>query len=307
MKVLVTGGTGFVGTKLISALLKEGQHEVVLLSRNPQAAKQKVPGHLPIFRWDPEAGKPPLEAFQGVHGVVHLAGEGIAEKRWTKKQKERIYSSRVAGTQRLVQAISELPGAKPHTIISASAIGFYGDRGEEVLNEVSPAGSGFLADVCRDWEKAIFKPQTPETRIAAVRIGIVLGRDGGMLKKVIPLFKTGLAGKLGNGKQYMSWIHVTDLVGLFLHVLKTSKLDGPINGTAPNPVTNSVFTSTLAKALSRPAFLPAPAFALKLALGELSALLLQSQRVLPDKALAQGFSFGFPFLDGALADVCAKR
>lgn len=306
MKILVTGATGFVGRKLITQLAREG-HSIVVLSRDALSAKQKLTIPVTAFSWDPPAGPPPAEAFLGVQAVVHLAGEGIAEKRWSKTQKEKIYSSRITGTRNLMEAIARLPGTKPEMVIAASAIGFYGDRGDETLTEKSPTGSGFLADVCRDWEKALFASPIPGVRVAALRIGIVLGREGGMLKKVIPLFKTGLAGPLGNGRQYMSWIHVDDLVGLFVHALKTSSVEGPLNAVAPHPVTNAYFTSTLGKALSRPAFLPAPAFGLKIALGEMSTLLLGSQKVRADRAVDSGYRFQYERIDQALADICKKK
>ena len=215
--------------------------------------------------------------------------------RWNAEKKERIRASRVDGTRALVQSIA----GKPITLVSASAVGFYGDRGAEVLDEGSPAGSGFLADVCRVWEA---EAAAHTGRVASIRIGVVLAKDGGALGAMLPLFKTGVAGRLGDGTQYMPWIHVDDLVELFLHVARTDA-SGPVNGTAPNPVTNQVFTKTLGHVLHRPTILPAPKLALRLALGEMSQIVLNSQRAVPKKALAADFSFRFTELEPALRDV----
>jgi uncharacterized protein len=304
MKCLLTGATGFVGKKLVLELARQG-HEIVVLSRNAASAKGKLPVPVTAFGWNPTEEKPPAEAFRGVDAVCHLAGEGIADKRWTTAQKKKLFDSRVVGTRHLMQTIEALP-EKPKVIVTASATGFYGDRGEERLNELSAPGTGFLPEICTNWEKEAQR-DFEGTRATQLRIGIVLGRDGGMMKKVLPLFKSGLAGPLGNGRQYMSWIHIDDLVGLLVHCLTHADVHGPVNGVSPHPVTNAEFTRALGKALSRPAVLPAPAFALKLALGEMSELLLGSQRVEPREAVRTGYPFKYPNLDLALADLCKKK
>ncbi len=303
MKVLVTGATGFIGKKIVHALAREG-HQIVVLSRNAENAKGKFAAPVTAFSWNPTEEKAPAAAFDGVEAVISLAGEGIAEKRWTEKQKKAIHDSRVLGTRHLAETLRGL-GKTLKVFVSSSAIGLYGDRGDEQLPESAAPGTDFLADVCADWEKAA--SEVPAERTVLVRTGIVLGREGGMLKKVLPIFKTGLAGPLGNGRQYMSWIHVDDIVGIFLHAFKNAAVKGAINGAAPAPVTNAEFTKALGHALSRPAFLPAPAFALKLALGELSVLLLGSQKVVPDKTLKTGYSFLYPGLDEALSNLIKKK
>jgi uncharacterized protein len=302
MKVLVTGATGFVGTKLVHELMREG-HSVVVLSRNGEKAKAKLAAPVTAYSWNPSEACPPAAALEGVQAVFHLAGEGIAEKRWSKEQKRRIYDSRVLGTRHLAEAIAAMEGPKPSALICASAIGFYGDRGDETLTETSALGTGFQPKVCGDWEKEAQALSRSGVRVVLLRIGVVLGREGGMLKRVLPIFKTGLAGPLGNGRQYLSWIHADDLVGILLHSLKDPALNGPLNAVAPGVATNAEFSRELGKALGRPAFLPAPALVLKLALGEMSELLLGSQRVQPEKAIRSGYTFKFPTLPAALADL----
>lgn len=219
MKVLLTGATGFVGKHLCKALVADG-HSLVVLSRNPAKVATALSVPAAPVAWQPERESLPKEALTGVEAVIHLAGEGIAEKRWSKKQKEKIYQSRVLGTRNLMEGI-RVASERPSVVISASAIGFYGDRADEVLYETSSPGSGFQAEVCRDWERELFQSKIEGTRLVAIRIGIVMGREGGALKKLLPLFKTGLGGPVGNGNQWMSWIHIQDLVGIFLLALKT--------------------------------------------------------------------------------------
>jgi uncharacterized protein (TIGR01777 family) len=208
--------------------------------------------------------------------------------------------------RRLREAMAQAEGGGPAVILSASAVGYYGDRGEEKLEEASPPGEGFLAEVCRDWEGALLDGPADGTRRAAFRIGMVLGPGGGAMARLLPVFRAGLGGRLGNGRQWMSWIHVEDLAELLLFALQTPSVSGVLNAVAPQPVTNREFTRTLAGVLRRPALLPAPAFALRLLLGEMSSILLESQRALPSTALAQGFSFRFPELRAALEDVCGR-
>lgn len=295
MKILVTGGTGLVGRALVSALEKE-KHEVTLLARSESV-------QAPRILWDPERGAMDTRLLEGFHAVVHLAGESIASSRWTPAVKERILESRVRGTFFLADALAKCV-RPPKVLVCASAIGFYGDRGEERLTEDSSAGTGFLPDVCRAWESACSPAVAKGIRVANVRFGVVLSPKGGALKKMLLPFKLGLGGKIGSGRQWWSWVSLEDVVGAVRHVLSTDSLSGPINVTAPTPVTNDDFTKELGRALHRPTFLPMPAFAAKLALGEMAeSLLLASARVEPKKLLASGYAFRTPTLAEALSAV----
>ncbi len=291
MKILVSGGTGLIGTDLVRALEKD-KHAVTLLARteNVQA---------PRILWDPESGKvsPPL--LEGFDAVVHLAGESIANHRWTPRVKERILESRTRGTGLLSQILGGL-SRPPKVLVSASAIGFYGDRGEEILTEDSSVGTGFLPEVCQAWESSCSPAVARGIRVANLRFGVVLSPQGGALKKMLLPFKLGLGGKIGSGRQWWSWVSLADGVGAVRHVLSTDSLSGPINVTAPTPVTNDVFTKELGRALHRPTLFPLPAFAAKLVLGEMAeALLLASARVEPKKLLASGYVFQTPTLKAA--------
>ena len=288
--VLVTGSSGLVGSALTSFLTTGGHTVRRLVRREPKSADE--------FRWDPAAGKLDGNAVEGVDAVVHLAGEGIASGRWTKSQKERITKSRVEGTSLVVDAIR---GAKekPKTLLCASAIGWYGPRGDEEITEESETGGGFLSKVCRDWEAQ--SRRVDDVRVARMRFGVILSPAGGALKKMLLPFKLGAGGRLGTGKQWMSWIALDDVVGAIHHVLFNEELNGVINFVAPNAVTNEEFTRVLAKVLGRPAFLPAPAFAVRLALGEMAEeLLLTGQHVFPKKLEESGYEFAHPELEGAL-------
>ncbi len=305
MKVLVTGGTGFVGRPLVQRLV-ELNHEVILLSRNAEAAKSTLDLPINVFSWNPEVATPPKEAFQGVEAIIHLAGESIAAGRWTEKQKKKILNSRTLSTRNLLKGAVE-SGAKLKAIIAASAIGIYGDRGSESLSETSPQGIGFLADVCRAWEKESHYPGLESVRKVNLRIGIVLEKNGGALQKLLPIFKLGGGGPVGNGKQWMSWIHRSDLVEMIIYSLTHENVAGTVNAVAPNPATNAEFSKALGRALKRPAFMPAPPFALKLAMGEMSELVLASQKVEAGKISEFGFVFKFPKVQEALDDICKKK
>jgi hypothetical protein len=233
--------------------------------------------------------------------IVHLLGEPIMQ-RWTDEAQKRIYSSRVEGTRQLVSAIAELK-YKPRVLVSASAVGYYGNRGDEILTENSTPGSGFLADVCRDWEREAVRAGELGLRVVTVRIAPVLGREGGALPQMLKTFRLGLGAKFGSGRQWMPWIHVEDLIRLFVFAAKSEAVSGALNGGSPNPVTNAEFTRTLAKALSRPAFFKVPDFGLKLALGEMADFLLDSLRVVPTAVEKAGFSFEHPQLAGALVSM----
>ena len=294
-----------MGRPLVRKLV-ENNHEVVLLSRNPEAAKSALALPLTVFKWDPEASTPPKEAYQGIEGIVHLAGESIAAGRWTEKQKTKILDSRTLSTRNLLKGAVEA-GLKPKALVMASAIGIYGDRGNDSLSESSPQGIGFLADVCRAWEKESQYPGLESVRKVNLRIGIVLGKDGGALQKLLPLFKLGGGGPVGNGKQWMSWIHRSDLVEMILYSLTHDNVSGAVNAVAPNPSTNAEFSKALGKAVNRPAFMPAPAIALKLAMGEMSELVLASQKVEAKKILDSGFVFTYPKIQEALDEICKKK
>ena len=304
MRVAITGATGFIGRRLVDRLLAD-RHEVVALTRDPTRARATLPRAARAVRWDPRAGTVDATALRDLDAVVHLAGESVAGGRWTAARKAAIRDSRVLGTEALMRALTEAPaGARPRALVAASAIGIYGDRGDVELDERAPPGDDFLAEVCSAWEAAARGAADLGVRVAIVRIGIVLGRDGGALGRMLPLFRLGLGGRLGSGRQWMSWIHVDDLVALFVCALANDAVTGVLNGVAPRPVTNAEFTRTLAAALARPAILPAPAFALRLALGEMATLLLASQRVVANAVRACGFRFEHAELTSALADLC---
>lgn len=304
MKVLISGGTGFIGQRLVKELNRKG-HSVRLLSRRGADAQKRFAFPVEFAKWDAETTDLSPEALVGIQGVIHLAGEGIADKRWSEDRKKKILDSRVIGTERLVKAVAAAP-VPVQTFIGASAIGFYGDRGDAILSEDSQPGDGFLSTVCQEWENA--SEGLPKTvRKCTVRIGIVLGEGGGALKPLLPLFKLGLGGPVGTGKQWMSWIHVDDLVALFIHLLENPSASGVFNGVTNKPVTNKEFTKALARAVHRPALFPAPAIALKLALGEMSTLVLGSQKVTPKRTSQTGFKCRFETIDAAFEDIVKKK
>ena len=305
MKVLVTGATGFIGNQLLIQF-KDKNVDLVVLTRNPKTAGVRLPVDSQILSWNLNSSDLSPEKMEGIDAVVHLAGAGVADKRWSDKRKREIRESRISSTRQLVDAFSKLE-TKPKVFVSASAIGIYGDRGDEILDENSDMGQDFLSHVCQDWEQEALKAESLGIRTVCLRTGIVLGNDGGALKRMLPPFRLGLGGPLGDGKQWMSWIHVRDLAKLAIHCIETQTVRGSVNAVSPNPETNSGFTKKLAKELGRPAFFPVPAFGLKLALGELSSLLLGSQRVSSKKAVDSGFKFMYPNLETALKAICEKR
>jgi uncharacterized protein (TIGR01777 family) len=299
MRALVTGATGFIGRRLCAHLERP-----VVLSRDPDRAREAL-GDVEAFAWDAEAGPPPAEAFRGVEAVFHLAGDPVGDARWSDEKKRRIRESRVLGTRRLVGAIGTLD-APPRVLVSASAVGIYGARGEEVLDESSPPGDDFLADVCRAWESEALAARARGVRVVNPRIGIVLGEGGGALAKMLPLFKLCLGGRLGDGRQWMPWVHVDDVVGIMRFAAERADVEGPINAVAPAPVTNRDFTRALAHVLGRPAVLPAPAFALRLGVGEFARVLLGSQRVVPRAAERAGYRFQHPEIEAALRAILLR-
>ncbi|MGA7411794.1 MAG: TIGR01777 family oxidoreductase [Bryobacteraceae bacterium] len=301
MTYLLTGATGFIGRRL-AALLLAGGHSVSYLGRkrNPSFDSRAA-----FFLWEnPEKTLPPLETVPRTDSVIHLAGEPVAQ-RWTAEAKQRIRSSRVAGTRNLVAAIGRLKH-KPKVLLSASAVGYYGNRGEEVLTEASGPGSGFLADVCVEWEREADLAMVLGLRVVHVRTGIVLGPGGGALGKMLKPFQFGMGGKLGDGRQWMPWIHRDDLARMFQFAAENATVSGAWNGAAPQPVTNAIFTKTLAGVLGRPALLPAPKFAIRLAFGEMGNVLFDSIRAVPAAPEKAGFSFEYRELEAALRAVLRK-
>jgi uncharacterized protein len=295
-KVLVSGSSGLVGSALLPRLTASGWQVTRLIRRTPAGAGQ--------ISWDPSQSIPP-ESVSGFDAVIHLAGETIAE-RWTEPKKQAIRDSRVLGTRNICEALAQ--AAKPPALlVAASAIGYYGDRGNEVLNEESAGGQGFLAEVCREWEAATQAAAKAGIRTVLVRFGIVLSTSGGALAKMLPPFRLGVGGRVGSGGQWWSWVALEDVVGAVEHVMKTKAVAGPVNVVSPSPVTNREFTGSLASALSRPAIFPMPAFAARLALGQMANdLLLASQRVEPAKLRGSGYRFRRPDLGNALASILRK-
>jgi len=292
MRVIVSGASGLIGTALCSSLTASG-HDVVKLVRRTAGANE--------IEWDPANGVLAADALDGSDAVVHLAGAGIGDKRWTKEYRQLILDSRVKSTRLLAETIAA-SNKGPATFLSGSAIGIYGASDGRHLDESSPVGEGFLADVCQQWEAAAEPAWRADTRVAFLRTGIVLTPEGGALKKMLPLFKLFLGGRFGNGKQWQSWVSLPDEIGAIEYLL-TAAVHGPVNITAPNPVTNAEFAKALGKALGRPSLLPVPAFAPKLLLGsELAdALLFTGQKVHPQKLLDSGYTFQHPTLPEAFA------
>lgn len=305
MTVAITGASGLIGSALSTALRGRGDQVLHLVRRAPRASAELEPGVREV-RWTPGADLDPA-ALDGVRGVVHLAGAGIADQRWTERRKRELLDSRLEGTGTISRALATRAagsegsgGQPPPRLVSASAIGVYGDRGEDVLTEDSPPGDGFLADVCRDWEAATWPASRVGVPVATVRTGIVLSPRGGALGKLMPLAKAGLAGPLGGGEQYWSWITLHDHVRALLFLLDHPEVTGPVNLTGPEPATQTAIVRALAQALHRPAVVPAPTIALRLALGEMATEILASARVLPTVLTDAGFTFEHPDLAAAM-------
>jgi hypothetical protein len=300
MNVLISGASGLIGSSLAPRLTAAG-HSVSRLVRQGHDGARRGEGAAASVRWDPDAGILDPARLAGVEAVVHLSGENIAGGRWTRKRRERIRNSRVRTTRLLADTLSRLQ-PPPAVFIHASAVGYYGDRGDEVLTEASGPGSGFLADLCRDWEAASMPAQDAGIRVVRFRIAPVLSRRGGMLAAILPLFRLGLGGRLGSGRQWMSWIAIEDLLAIMDRALSDGSMRGSINAVSPEPVRNAEFTRALGRAVRRPAVLPAPGFALRMALGAMGQeLLLASQRVVPETLQrSAGFQFTRPRLEDAL-------
>jgi uncharacterized protein (TIGR01777 family) len=306
MKVLIAGATGFIGTQLARALAAGGVAVAALVRDTVQAAARLPPG-VTLHPWDAVEGPPPTGAFDGVDAVVNLTGESVADGRWSEARKKRLRDSRVVGTRALVNEIRGL-SRKPRVMVAASAVGYYGDRGGEILTETSAPGTGFLPELARDWEAESLRAAELGVRVVVLRNGAVLSPAGGMLRKILPLFRLGLGGRIGPGTQWFPWIHIDDEVALVKHAIDDERAVGVLNAVAPEPVTNRELTAALGETLGRPTVLSAPAFALRMALGPMAGeLLLASQRVMPARTLECGFQFRHPLLRPALKELLLNR
>ncbi len=299
MKIIVTGGTGLIGSRLVRALREAGtKYQPVVLTRDPR----RVPEGVAAASWQLASEAPPRGVLDGAAAVIHLAGEPISAGRWTAARRARIEESRWASTANLVRGLASAQPCPP-VLLAGSAVGFYGDRGDELLDESAAAGDGYLAAVCRRWEQEATAAEKLGVRVVYLRTGVVLAREGGALPRMAAPFRLGAGGRLGHGRQWMPWIHVDDVVGLLRHALADGRLHGPLNVVAPGAATNAELTRELGQVLRRPAFMVVPALALKLLFGGMGAMLLASQRVVPRAAEATGYRFRFANLDAALADL----
>jgi hypothetical protein len=303
MRVTMTGATGLIGPRLVAALQQRGD-EVTVLSRDPERARAALPGVQAVAWTDPSATPAPTEALAGRDAVVHLAGEPVAQ-RWNDQVKERIRASREAGTRNLVAGIRDA-SPRPAVLVSSSAVGYYGKRGDERVPESTAAGDDFLAGVCVAWEREAQAAEELGLRVVLVRTGIVLDAFGGALAKMLPFFRMGVGGPVAGGDQYMPWIHLDDLVGLYLAALDEADWTGPVNGSAPEPVTNKVFSKVLGRVLKRPAFAPVPQFGVKALYGEMAEVVAEGQRAVPERPLELGFRFRHAELEPALRDALAR-
>jgi uncharacterized protein (TIGR01777 family) len=306
MRVVVTGATGTVGRALVSALLAR-EEDVVVLSRDESRARQAFRDRVEAYAWPRPTDGPPTEAaLSGADAVVHLLGEPIAQ-RWTDESKEAIRESRVASTRALVEGLSALPaGERPRTLISQSAVGFYGPRGDEKLDEDAPAGSDFLAGVVVAWEHEALAAASSGVRVVVTRTGVVLSPSGGALAKMLPFFRLGIGGPVAGGRQYVPWVHLDDVVGAMLFCAGRPEATGPVNLTAPSPVTNAQLSKVLGRVLKRPAFLPVPGLAVKALYGEMAEIVITGQRAVPAVLEKLGYGFRHPDLEAALRDVLGR-
>jgi uncharacterized protein (TIGR01777 family) len=300
-QVTLTGATGLIGPKLVAAL-RDGGAGVTVLSRDPERVRAKL-GDVQALRWDPLAEAAPADALRGRDAVLHLAGEPVAQ-RWSASSKRAIRDSRVRGTRNLLEGLRACD-PRPAVLISSSATGYYGAHREEPLDEDAPPGGDFLAQVCVEWEREAAAASRLGVRVVQLRTGVVLDASGGALAKMLPPFKLGVGGPVAGGRQFMSWIHTEDLVGLALTALGDDRWSGPVNATAPAPVENREFARTLGRVLKRPAMLPVPAFALRLAYGDMAQIIITGARVVPAKALVLGFEFRHAELEEALSSALA--
>ena len=302
MKILITGATGFVGKRLVNALLNQG-HQIVVLTRNKQNAETILKNaNVQCFSWSDTQLPPPLDAIKEIDGVVNLMGENLGEKYWSEEQKVKLRRSRIDSTISLVHLIEQNKTTPLNFFINASAIGIYPENLQYALTESSPLGNHFLANLCQDWENSL-NLLTKTKRKVFIRTGIVLGKEGGALKKMLPTFKLGLGGKLGDGKQVMSWIHIDDLIAIYLEAINNPSYEGPFNATSPFPMTNAKFTELLGEALHKPTIFQVPRFILKMALGEMSELVLDSQEIKSEKLGPMHFHYQYPHLNEALKEI----
>jgi uncharacterized protein len=302
MRVTVTGATGLIGARLVEELVRRGD-EVTVLSRDPERAGERLGAEVVAVKWAPLRGPAPAEALAGADGVVHLAGEPVAQH-WSAAAKEQIRESRAEGTGNLVAGLREAQ-PRPRVLVSASAVGYYGPRGDEELDESTPPGEDFLAEVCVAWEQAAREAEALDVRVALVRTGVVLDAHGGALAKMLPPFRLGVGGPVAGGRQWMPWIHMDDLVGIYLAALDAEGWSGPVNAAAPHPATNADFSKALGRALHRPAVMPVPALALRALYGEMAQIVTTGQRAVPRRARALGYAFRHPELDEALRSALA--
>lgn len=300
MDILITGGTGFIGRELCRHLLEEA-HSLTVLSRQPEQDVKKICGE-PVTAIHDLTKLTPEDRFDG---IINLAGESLAGGRWTEKRKQTLWDSRVTLTEQLIDFIAKAK-QKPAVLVSGSAVGYYGDQGERILDEEAAPQNGFGHRLCAGWEETAWRASDHGVRVCIIRTGLVIGKHGGLLQRMVLPFKLGLGGRLGNGRQWMSWVHRQDHIRMMLTLLHTPHLYGVFNGTAPHPVTNEEFTQTLAKVLKRPALFAVPAWVLKPALGEMAGLLLGGQRVLPKRFQGENFPFQFETLEPALRDALAS-
>ncbi|MGA8365471.1 MAG: TIGR01777 family oxidoreductase [Solirubrobacteraceae bacterium] len=299
MRVILTGATGLIGTAVVAALRDRGD-EVTALSRNPEDAREKLGAEVQALRWDPRAEPAPAQALAGRDAVVNLAGEPIAQ-RWNERAKRAIRDSRVVGTRNLLDGLGELDAdARPSVLVSSSAIGYYGAHGAEPIDEEAPVGADFLAQVCAGWEAQARAVQALQMRSVQVRTGVVLDGAGGALEKMLPPFRLGVGGPIAGGRQYVAWIHRDDLVGMMLAALDDTRWSGPINATAPEPVSNRELSQALGRVLHRPALLPVPGVVLRTLYGEMAEIITTGVRAVPARALMLGYEFKYPRLDEAL-------
>jgi len=299
MKILITGGTGFVGRELTSRLIREG-HEITILTRSIKSPQKPQTG-LSYLEGDPNTKGPWQEAVKEHDGVINLAGASIFSK-WSEEYKKAIRDSRMSTTRNIVEAIPESKEKRFH-LFSASAVGYYGFHGDEELTEASPPGNDFLAGVATDWENEAKKAQDKGARVVITRFGIVLGDKGGALSQMVPLFKRFIGGPIGSGRQWFSWVHIKDLAEAFVFLIKHTDITGPVNVCSPNPVRNKDLARAIGRVLNRPSFMPAPSFLVKLVLGEFGSVILKGQKVIPKRLLENGFSFQYPDIYTALQNI----
>lgn len=300
MRVIITGGSGLIGRPLCAALLKEG-HDVVVLSRNPSRVKA-MPAGVQLLAWNGKTANGWGDTVNGAGAVINLAGEGLADGRWTDERKARILNSRINAGKAVLQAIEQAPN-KPAVLIQSSAVGYYGPRQDEIITEASGPGSDFLARLCFDWEASTAPAEKLGLRRPVIRTGIVLSKEGGAFPKLVLPFRLFAGGPIGSGKQWYPWIHIEDEVRAILFLLSHESATGPFNLTAPNPLTNRALAKTIGKVMGRPALLPAPGFAMKALFGEMSTVLLDGQRAIPQRLLEFGFTFNYPTAEEALRNL----